>query len=151
MSKSKLPVRQQALKLLFRVRQVGIVLTGAALLAGVFTSCGESPIGYGVLMWPEDPEYLDAGSILTLMSESNITNSYWAKYRPNDEQEASSDADSSEDKSRLLEDEFSRFRVRKFETEEAALDFAHEYGRFAGTYARSQRDALPIRRLMDRH
>ncbi len=102
-------------------------------------------------MWPEDPEHLDAGSILTLMSESNITDSYWAKYQPKAELNAAGTEGSNDDQPPLVEAEFSRFRVRKFETEEDALAFAQEFTEFAGTYARSQRDALPIRRLMDRH
>ena len=151
MSNSNLSVRQPTTRLLPRVWRVALGLTLAVLLTGVFISCGDRPIGYGVLLWPEDPEYLEAGSILTLMSESNITDSYWAKYRPTQDSAVAGTADSSNDSSAMLEDEFSRFRVRKLETHEAAVEFAQRFSEFAGTYARSQRDALPIRRLMDRH
>lgn len=151
MSKSKLSARQPTAKLLSGVSRVGIVLTIAVVLSVAFISCGDRPIGYGVLMWPEDPEHLDAGSILTLMSESNITDSYWAKYRPKSELADTGTQDSTDDKAPLLENEFSRFRVRSFETQEEALVFAQEFSEFSGTYARSQRDALPIRQLMDRH
>lgn len=132
------------------MRRVAFVVTLAVVLTSTFSACGDRPIGYGVLLWPEDPEHLDAGSILTLMTESNITDSYWARYRPEDRRELESADDSSSD-STELEAEFSRFRVRKFETEEEARDYAQEFARFADTYAVSLRDALPIRSLMDRH
>ncbi|TVR90652.1 MAG: hypothetical protein EA428_07910 [Spirochaetaceae bacterium] len=151
MSNLQLSVRQLTTSLLSRAWRSGIGLIFVTLLSVAFISCGDRPIGYGVLLWPEDPDYLDAGSILTLMSESNITDSYWAKYRPNQDSAAAGTEDSSNNNATMLEDEFSRFRVRKFETQEAALEFAQEFSELAGTYARSQRDALPIRRLMDRH
>jgi len=109
--------RQQTLKIL-------LTIAAPFLLA---TACSKS-LGYGVLLWSEDERMIPSGSFVTVVSESNIQDTY--EFRANGIDGTTT---------------VPRWRIDFFETEEEAAAEAAGYADLATTYARSTRNALPMR------
>ena len=108
----------------FRLLISGIsILLAAFLVAG----CGRQ-LGHGVLLWSPDEEALPSGSVVPVLSESNLADTY-TLWRP-----AGND-----------QIEIARWRVRYFPDAEGAAAFARAYSEVAGLYARAARNALPMR------
>jgi hypothetical protein len=109
-------------------------LTAVALLAlaSLLAGCGSNGIGSGVLLWSPDENSIESGSVVTVASESDISETYTV---------------TSEELESPLEVE--RWRLQFFEDQEGATAYAAEYAdAFEGNttlYARATRNALPIR------
>jgi len=116
----------QAIKSSFRVmiKLFIVILAVTATLSG----CTRR-LGYGVLLWSPNEEEIASGSVVSVVSQSDIQDSYLVRL----------DTDASETS-------IARWRVRFFETEEEAFSRGAEYEELATVYARSGRNALPMRR-----
>ena len=121
---------RQAIQTSFRpaIRFLIVILAVTATLTG----CGRR-LGYGVLLWSEDEDEIASGSLVSVVSESDLQDIY--VIRP----EANSDESGSGQMT------VARWRVRFFETEEDAVSAADAYQELATVYARSGRNALPMR------
>ncbi len=121
---------RQAIQTSFRLtfRFLIVILAFAATLSG----CGRR-LGYGVLLWSEDEDQIASGSLVSVVSESDLQDIY--VIRP----EANSDESGSGQMT------VARWRVRFFEIEEDAVSAANAYQELATVYARSGRNALPMR------
>lgn len=91
------------------------------------TGCNRR-LGYGVLLWSEDENEIASGSVVSVVSESDLQDTYMIR----------SDASP-------VETAVARWRVRFFETEADAAGDATAYQELATVYARSRRNALPMR------
>lgn len=114
---------------LLRTLPPGLLIILTLLLAG----CGNRPIGYGVLLWaPEDWE-LPNGQLLDVTAESRLNSTYTVT-------------------TASLEQELTvaMWRIEFFEEQEEAVEYANAYAAYAETYARSLRQALPVRAERDR-
>ncbi|MCK4515775.1 MAG: hypothetical protein KAU31_10985, partial [Spirochaetaceae bacterium] len=121
---------RQAIQTSFRsaIRFLIVILAVTATLTG----CGRR-LGYGVLLWSEDEDKIASGSLVSVVSESDLQDIY--VIRP----EANSDESGSGQMT------VARWRVRFFEIEEDAVGAADAYQELATVYARSGRNALPMR------
>lgn len=111
-----------------RIHSVALLLVASLLLA----ACADRTVGSGVVLWSPDEELIRSGSVVTVVSESDITNTYVVE-------------------AEVLGEplELPRWRVELFESSEEAEAYAAEYAAsFDGSttlYARATRNALPIR------
>lgn len=105
-----------------------VILALSAILMG----CSK-PLGYGVLLWSEDENEIASGSLVSVVSESDLQDAYVIRIEPKP-----GDASS-------VETTVTRWRVRLFETEEEATGYGASYDELATLYARSARNALPMR------
>ncbi len=101
-------------------------------ISAALTGCSRR-LGYGVLLWSEDENEITSGSVVSVVSESDLQDTY--TIRP----EASRIGASP------VEMTVARWRVRFFQTEEDATGDAAAYQEMATVYARSLRNALPMR------
>ncbi len=101
-------------------------------ISAALTGCSRR-LGYGVLLWSEDENEIASGSVVSVVSESDLQDTY--TIRP----EASRIGASP------VEMTVARWRVRFFQTEEDATGDAAAYQEMATVYARSLRNALPMR------
>ena len=97
------------------------------LLALVLSSCSRN-LGYGVLLWSEDDDEVPSGTVIGILSESEIQDSYEYKVPGTDGMMS-----------------IPRWRVQFFETEAEAAAASAEYSDLATVYARATRNALPMR------
>lgn len=105
------------------------IATLVATLA--LTGCSR-PLGYGVLLWSEDEAAVRSGTVVSVLSESDLQDTYELR------------VDSAGEEFTIP-----RWRVRFFETLEAAEAESEEYSEVATVYARATRNALPMRRKPD--
>ncbi|MFW6250393.1 MAG: SH3 domain-containing protein [Alkalispirochaetaceae bacterium] len=101
-----------------------LLLISLLLLA----SCGRRPIGYGVLLWAPSDSELPNGQLLEITEESRLNDTYTV-----------TTAELEEDGTLPM------WRVAFFEEQEAAMEYANQYAPYADTFARAQRQALPVR------
>ncbi len=104
-----------------------LTLIIGVLLAG----CRAQTDGYGVLLWSSDEDAVPSGTLLQIIDESDISDTYTVTGLEND-----------------AESQIPRWRARKFDSRAAAEAFRDELGDLARVYARSERTALPIRAEM---
>jgi len=114
---------RQAYRISIRTALLALILAVAATLIGC-----DRKIGYGVLLWSPDEDQISSGSVVSVLSESDIQDTYGIR-----DEETSTEAT------------VDRWRVRFFETEEEAQSEAAAYAELATVYARSGRNALPMR------
>jgi hypothetical protein len=108
-------------------RRAIVSLTILLVLILTLSGCARR-IGYGVVLWSEDEAQIASGSVVTVASESDLQDTYVIR-----NEETSAEAT------------VVRWRVRFFETEEAAVADAQAYEELATVYGRSARNALPMR------
>lgn len=96
------------------------------IFALALSACSRS-IGYGVVLWSDNEDALPSGTVVTIVSQSDIHDTY----------EIRSDTGPVET--------LARWRVRFHQTEEDAAADALAYADLAQVYARSTRNALPMR------
>ncbi len=121
---------RQAIQSSFRltIRFIIVILAVTVTLTG----CGRR-LGYGVLLWSEDEDQIASGSVVSVVSESDLQDTYLIRL------------DASRSEAGAVETTVARWRVRFFETEEEASGAADAYKELATVYARSERNALPMR------
>ncbi len=98
------------------------------LLSVFFVSCSGGSIGYGVLLWPSDDVPLEAASLVKIISESSIEDTYII------ENETGGDKYS-----------LSQWRVEFYDDRENAEKAAQAYRPFADQMALSTEVGLPVR------
>ncbi|MEE8441997.1 MAG: SH3 domain-containing protein, partial [Spirochaetia bacterium] len=96
------------------------------------------PLGYGVLLWSTDEDEIASGSVVSVVSQSDLQDTYLIRIEANRPDTNSVDPDSGQ----LT---LTRWRVRFFEAEEDATRDAAANQELATVYARSLRNALPMR------
>lgn len=96
----------------------------------LFSGCAAQPLGYGVLLWAPDSLSLESGAVVTVLTESEISDTYGIQ---------TGDGTT----------EIDRWRVELYESEGLANQASAEYTSiFTGNtnlQARATRNALPIR------
>lgn len=118
----------------FRFNPVVSLRAAVTLLVSLLAlaACAERTVGSGVILWSPDEQLIRSGSLVTVVSESDITDTYVVE-------------------AETLNDplELPRWRVELFESEGVAQAYAADYAAaFDGSttlYARATRNALPIR------
>ncbi|TVR02748.1 MAG: hypothetical protein EA403_08515 [Spirochaetaceae bacterium] len=115
------------MKTQYALRVFLLVVAASALLV----ACGPRTVGHGVLLWPEDNPEL-AGAVVSILEISNIQNSYIIAF---------------EDGTREM---IPQWRIRFFNSATDAREFADAYAQVAQTFVRADRNALPVRRILDR-
>ena len=114
---------------------IGLRVRGAALctlllLVLILTGCGPGYQNYGVLLWGGPDATIADGSLVGILSSSEIRNVFAVVAA--DEEEA-------------VPTEFDRWRVRVFGSRTEAETFAEEYAQFKGVLGKSTSQGLPIR------
>lgn len=96
-------------------------------------SCGGRPIAYGVLLWTPSESELSNGQLLEITAESQLNDTYTVTTAE-------------------MEEELTlpMWRVASFQEQDGALEYANQYAPYADTFARAQRQALPVRAERDR-
>ncbi|MFW5684518.1 MAG: SH3 domain-containing protein [Spirochaetota bacterium] len=106
----------------------GLIVLAAVLLTG----CGDNGIGAGVVLWSPDESVVRSGSVVTVLAESSISDTYRIAAEEIEEPF-----------------ELERWRVEFFdaepEAEARAADYAAAFDGNTTLYARATRNALPIR------
>ncbi|MFP4329554.1 MAG: hypothetical protein ACLFP6_02435 [Spirochaetaceae bacterium] len=108
-------------------------ITLLSLLILALSSCGNRGIGHGVILWAPEDSPLANGRLVEVTSESELNSTYTVT-TPSLEEPVT----------------LPMWRIAFFEEEDAALAYASEYAPYAETYARSLRQALPVRAERDR-
>ncbi len=106
----------------------------AALLVTLFASCGPRTIGYGVILWSENENVLPTGSVVRVVDQSRISNTYTVL-------PPAKSAGSSSNKTV----ETAQWRLSFFSDLKSANAFQASFAPYAKVYARSEKNALPIR------
>ncbi|MEM5948304.1 SH3 domain-containing protein [Spirochaetia bacterium 38H-sp] len=96
------------------------------VLAVLLVSCGQNAIGYGVVMWSDDEKVLQTATIVTVLKESEIYDTYTLTLG---------------DKKVSVP----RWQLMFFGSREDAEGFLAKMGRFASVYATATVNALRIR------
>ncbi|WP_319561524.1 SH3 domain-containing protein [Marispirochaeta sp.] len=115
--------------------RVGRIFSVTSLLSLCFlliTSCSSRGIGFGVILWPPENSSLESSDVVKIISESNIEESYIIEVPGSEEKES-----------------LKRWRVKSYESENAARQASSEYGPFAETMALSSSVGLPVRSQPD--
>ena len=111
-----------------------VKLSRAGLLCTLFVllGCGTQEIGTGVVLWSPDESVVESGSLVTILSQSDISDTYQVRIDSLDEPL-----------------EIERWRVELFIERDAAQARAAEYAASLDgntqLYARATRNALPMR------
>ncbi len=113
------------------MKALRIAFTLTLIVGLLVMGCARRPREHGVLLWSPDEERASSGTLLAVVDESDISDTYTVVGLDN------------EDKAELP-----RRLVRVFDSEEQAAAFKAEYQDFARLYGRSERRALPIRAEM---
>ena len=113
-------------------KQKFIVITTAILTLMLFSSCGERPIGWGVLLIEDTENKLTAGDILPVYQESEIRDVFTVSTAGGD---AMAEVD--------------RWKISFHEKESKAAAFAESYSRWIDIYAKSTLNGLSIRAEAD--
>lgn len=111
-------------------RSVSLLILLSAI---VLSACGPGGIGFGMVVWSASEADLPSGSVVRILSESEITDRYTV--------ETSGGA----------QVEIDRWRVERFEQTTEAEAAAEAYGEFRTARAVSLQQALPVRVEPDRN
>lgn len=98
----------------------------------ITSSCKTKYLGYGVLLWSPNEKIVPTGTVLPILSESKLNDSYSVR------------KDSSK-----TEFEFPKWRIQVFETKEKATKAANTFIEFKTIFARNLKDGLLIRSKED--
>lgn len=109
------------------------LLLSLLLVLPLLQSCGGRPIGYGVLLWAPEESPIANGALLEILEESQLNSTYTV-----------TTAELEEDVTVPM------WRVERFEEQEGAMEYAAAYAPYVDSFARSQRQALPVRAEQDR-
>ncbi|MCK4540883.1 MAG: SH3 domain-containing protein [Spirochaetales bacterium] len=101
-----------------------------SLLILVLTSCGGRAIGWGVLLWTDDPDSGRNGEIFPVLSESEIRGTYIIRLPEGTR-------------------EIPAYRLRVFPKEQSARDFVSSFQEYTGTFGVSRKHGLNIRNSPD--
>ena len=102
----------------------------AGVVALLLAGCGQTPRGYGVVLWG-DGGVLPTGAVIHVLEESAIEGRYLVR---------SAGADRRQELVPVA-----RWRVRVFPDTEQATAFAARYALFAASYGYAARNGLPVR------
>ena len=102
----------------------------AGVLALLLAGCGQTSLGYGVVLW-SDGGALAAGAVIHVLEESTIEQRYLVRGAAADRGAEPVPVD--------------RWRVRVFPEPEQAAAFAASYAPFAASYGYAARNGLPVR------
>ena len=111
-------------------RSIG-AFAGRVAIALALVSCGERPVGTGVVLW-SDGGPLATGALVDVVEESTIEDRYLVR---------AASADRRQDPVPVAP----RWRVRVFADPEQAAVFAARYADFVDVYAYAARRGLPVR------
>lgn len=111
-----------------------ILSLAAALLVTLFASCGPRTIGYGVILWSENESLLPTGSVVPVVDQSRISNTYTV---------LTSGRSGGVSPGKKVE--IAQWRVSFFNDTKSANTFQKSFTPYEKVYARSERNALPIR------
>ena len=98
------------------------------MLLLTITGCGRK-LGYGVMLWTPDKEYVNNGDLVTVYEKSSLRSTYLI-----------SPSENKKDKR-----EVDLWRVRLFEKETDAVQFRADYADYVNSYARCEKTGLPMR------
>jgi len=109
------------------IRLLGILIAAALFCVGII-ACGPRKVGYGVVLWSADEESYGTGSVVPIIEESSIQDSY--TLLGTDEEAV----------------EVPRWRVSFFNREKEALAYLERFEPWKMSIARADSDGLPIRK-----
>jgi hypothetical protein len=101
-----------------------------SLLILVLTSCGGRTIGWGVLLWIDDPDSGSNGEVFPVLSESEIRGTVTIRLPEGTR-------------------EIPAYYLRVFPKEQSARDFASSFQEYTGTFGVSRKHGLNIRKSPD--
>ena len=104
---------------------------GGVAIALALVSCGERPLGTGVVLW-SDGGPVATGAMVDVVEESTIEDRYLVRAASADRREAPLPV-------------APRWRVRVFAEPEQAAEFAARFAEFVDVYAYAVRRGLPVR------
>ncbi len=107
-----------------------LVYAAGLLLLLLVAGCGR-PAGYGVILWP-DSDAVAAGEVVAVIETASVQNTYIVRREDGEAHQ------------------LPHWRVRFFDSQAEAAEFAERYSEYAELYVRSQRNALPVREQLDR-
>lgn len=99
----------------------------------ILQSCGNRPIAYGVLLWAPEESEIGNGALLEIEEESQLNSNYTVSTAELDESLT-----------------MAMWRIERFQEQEEAMEYAAGYAPYADSFARAQRQALPVRAEADR-
>ncbi|HUX11475.1 MAG TPA: SH3 domain-containing protein [Spirochaetia bacterium] len=109
------------------------VTTG--VLTTLLTGCGPRTIGYGLVLWSDNESLIPTGAVVAVVDQSRITNTY-SVVPPPGKNKNSNGAKSVD---------VDQWRVSFFADRKAADAYQKEFSPYMKVYARSEKNALPIR------
>lgn len=112
-----------------RERSLGLLL---GLLALLFSSCGGGRLGSGVVLWSSDEAVVASGTLVWIQDESRLQKNFTLENPAGGP--------------RFTQDQW---RVRRFDSDAEARDFAAAMAPYRHTFAISQRVGLPMRSRAD--
>ena len=106
--------------------------TFLALLFLAVISCGAGKLGYGVILWSSDNQQFPTGSVVHVMEESRIKETYTIR---NNETKNTA--------------ELPRYLVSFFKKKSDAEGYAGRYSEYAPLLGKAEKDGLPVRETPD--
>lgn len=120
---------------MFKIRLHGIGSVLAVLfLSLVGLSCGPRVIDQALVIWSPDEESLASGSIVDILTESDLRDSYNIRYVDSEERE------------QFIEIE--RWRLQRADNRDALQALQQEYSEWAPYFGVAEIQALPVRQYM---
>ena len=110
---------------------LGFIAMGTLTLG--LLACGERTIGYALILWPPKDTELKPGTLVPVISESNIHETYTLSPRSD-----------KEDRIKV-----SKPRVRFFSKEQEADEYVKEHEQWLSTFGTAEKNGLPIRQEPD--
>jgi len=120
------------------VRKVISLALGAIALSTLLASCGSHALGFGVVIWSDNEQVLATGSIVPILDQSTISNTDTIS-APGNPKAADPAARTSHPVN------VDAWRIAFFKTRKEAATYQKSFEPFKRVYARSERNALPIR------
>lgn len=103
-------------------------ITFCFLFSLLFSGCGNNAMGYGVVLLSPSPQDVSTGLTVKLLNESDLNETY--EISPVDSNERF---------------QLDTWRIKVFEEQKAAEDWAAEYQEYVNIFARNLRDGLAVR------
>lgn len=108
-----------------------LIMCTVAFLPLLFFSCGAGTIGYGVILMSPDQQDLQTGTVVRILKESDIHDTYTVEATDGGEYE------------------LDRWRISIFKEQSSAENYARAYTEYVPLYARNLRDGLAVREEPD--
>ncbi len=115
-------------------RLVRFCLTTGVLTA-ILTGCGPRTIGYGLVLWSDNESSIPTGAVVAVVDQSRITNTYSVVPPPGKNKKTIG----------TKSVDVAQWRISFFPDRKAAEAFQKTYSPYVQAYARSEKNALPIR------